>query len=132
LRNIEKMLKKREEIWNLYDRELEGLPIILPKKFDGKGIHARHLYQVLIDDTKTKLTRDEVLNMLITENIGTGVHYIALHLLKYYKERFGFKPEDFPNAKYVSDRILSLPLTAYLTDEDALDVVKALRKIFGR
>jgi dTDP-4-amino-4,6-dideoxygalactose transaminase len=130
LKNIEVMLKRREEIWNLYDNELKNLPIILPKKFDEQGRHARHLYQILIDDTKTKLTRDEILTSLVSENIGTGVHYISLHLLKYYKEKFDFKPEDFPHAKYVSDRILSLPLTPYLTDEDVFDVINALKKIF--
>ena len=181
LKNIEVMLKRREQIWALYDNELKDLPIILPvcnaesnfchsvetchgkslqccnpenidchpEQSEGSKIemfcsaqhnnnnenkhnrHARHLYQILIDDKKTKLTRDEILNMLVAENIGTGVHYISLHLLKYYKERFSFQPTDFPNAKYVSDRILSLPITPYLTDEDVLDVVNALKKIFG-
>ncbi len=130
LKKVNEMLKRREEIWSIYDEELKNLPLILPQKMSQEGIHARHLYQILIDDTKTKMTRDEVLQKMTDLNIGTGVHYRALHLYKFYREKFGFRENDFENAFYVSNRILSIPLTPYLTDKDVFDVINALKIIF--
>jgi len=65
-------------------------------------------------------------------NIGVGVHYIALHLHPYYQETFGYKSGDFTNADWISDRTVSLPLSAKLTDEDVEDVIEAAREIIKR
>ena len=62
-------------------------------------------------------------------NIGVGVHYIALHLHPYYQEAFGYKRGDFPNAEWISDRTVSIPLSPKLTDEDVADVIEAVRRI---
>lgn len=129
LRKIDAYLKRREEIYQRYNEDLRDLPLIIPMDPEPNTTHARHLYPVLVDTTKTKKTRDEILNLLTQENIGTGVHFRALHLHPYYRERFGFQPNDFPNATYISERTLSLPLSAKLTDEDVGDVVEAMRKV---
>jgi dTDP-4-amino-4,6-dideoxygalactose transaminase len=89
------------------------------------------LYTVLLDIDNTKITRDQLLDALIKEKIGTGVHYTALHLHPYYQETYGYKRGDFPNAEFVSDRTLSLPISAKLTDEDVNDVIVALEKILA-
>jgi dTDP-4-amino-4,6-dideoxygalactose transaminase len=75
--------------------------------------------------------RDEVINRLRNENIGTGVHYKALHLQPYFVQRFGFKPDDFPNARFVSDRTLSLPLSTDMTEDDVLDVIAAVHRVIA-
>lgn len=64
-------------------------------------------------------------------NIGTGIHFISLHLHDYYRKTYGLKQDDFPNAKYISDRTISLPLSAKLKDEDVEDVIEAVRKVLG-
>jgi dTDP-4-amino-4,6-dideoxygalactose transaminase len=66
---------------------------------------------------------------LKARNIGTGLHYTAVHEFSYYRNRFGWRPEDFPEAHYVSDRILSLPLFPGLTDADQDDVVTAVHDV---
>jgi dTDP-4-amino-4,6-dideoxygalactose transaminase len=73
--------------------------------------------------------RDTIQQALYEENIGTGIHFIALHLHPYYQETLGYKRSDYPNATYVSDRTISLPLSAKLTDEDVTDVIKAVTKV---
>ncbi len=62
-------------------------------------------------------------------NIGIGVHYIALHLHPYYQKKFGYKKGNFPNAEWISNRTVSLPLTAKLTNKDVDDVIKTVRDI---
>ncbi len=90
--------------------------------------HARHLYTLLADIENAGITRDEVLSSLHRQNIGTGVHYRALHLHPYYRETFDYAPGDFPNAEWISDRTISLPLSPKLTDDDVEDVIAAVRR----
>jgi dTDP-4-amino-4,6-dideoxygalactose transaminase len=60
------------------------------------------------------------------------VHYTALHLHPYYRETFGYQRGDYPNAEYIGDRTLSLPLSAKLTDADVADVIDAVRTVCSR
>ena len=121
---------RRREIWERYDEALAGLPVVRPAPVEVDTIHARHLYTVLVDDRLGK-SRDQVLDELIALRIGTGVHYTALHLHRYYRERWGYQRGDFPNAEYVGDRTLSLPLSPGLADADVNDVIAAVRTVCG-
>jgi dTDP-4-amino-4,6-dideoxygalactose transaminase len=87
------------------------------------------LYTLLLDIDRLKITRDRFLNEMTGQNIGVGVHYIALHLHPYYQQTYGYKKGDFPNAEWISDRTVSLPLSAKLTDDDVEDVIEAVRKV---
>ena len=70
-----------------------------------------------------------VLEALQAENIGTGVHYRAVHLHPYYRDTFGYRPETFPHAEFLSQRTLSIPFSTRLTEEDARDVIDGVRKV---
>lgn len=129
LARVEENLKRRKQIWNYYNKEFADLPLSTPHLPKENIRHACHLYTVLIDLEYVKVDRDTIQKALFYENIGTGIHYISLHLHSYYKRTYGFREEDFPNAKFVSDRTLSLPFSPKLTDDDVEDVVKAVRKV---
>lgn len=132
LSKVEKFYERRKEIWVRYNNELAELPLILPAPLETENRHALHLYTVLVDTDKTNISRDEVLSELHKRNIGTGVHYRAVHLHPYYRDTFGYKPDDFPNSNFISERTLSIPLSAKLTDEDVTDVIEALKEIFNK
>ena len=87
------------------------------------------MYTILIRPEMLKIDRNQFIEALKAENIGTGIHFVALHLHKYYRDTFGFRRGDFPNAEFISDRTISLPLSAKLKDEDVEDVIKAAKKI---
>ncbi len=129
-RKLEKFYERRSQLWNYYHNELKGLPLILPVEPEKNTRHGFHLFILMLDLNKTPLTRDQVINKLHSMKIGTGVHYIALHLHPYYQEALGYRNGDFPNAEYISERTFSIPFSAKLTDEDAKDVVSALKSIF--
>ena len=82
----------------------------------------------LLDLDRLSASRDDVLLALHHEKIGTGVHYRALHLHPYYRDAFGYARGDFPNAEWISDRTLSLPLSPKLTDEDVESVIAAVKR----
>jgi len=130
LERLEKNFEKRKEIWNIYNKAFEDLPLAIPSE-DKDTVHARHLYTLLLDIEKLKISRDEFMNALQRENIGTGVHYISLHLQPYYKETFGFNENDFPNSAYISKRTVSIPFSAKLTEIDVQDVIDATTKVIN-
>lgn len=131
LPRIEKYWKRRQEIWDRYNEAFQDLPVFTPKSIESNTRHAYHLYTLLLDIDNLKITRDQFLDEMTKQNIGVGVHYIALHLHPYYQNTYGYKRGDFPNAEWISDRTVSLPLSAKLTDEDVEDVIKAVRLIIG-
>jgi len=128
LERISKNFERRKEIWNIYNKAFENLPFDTPLE-EKDTVHARHLYTLLLDLDKLKISRDEFMSALRRENIGTGVHYISLHLQPYYKETFGHREDDFPNASYISERTISIPFSAKLSEQDVQDVIEAVTKV---
>ena len=129
MKRIDKYLNRREQIWEMYDNAFADLPVFTPPPPEPDTVHARHLYTLLIDSDRIQMTRDEAQQRLYEMNIGTGIHFISLHLHEYYRKTFGFQPNDFANAKFISDRTISLPLSAKLTDQDVGDVIDAVRAV---
>ena len=124
-------LRRRNEIWSIYNHALVDLPIDLPADDEPDTVHARHLYTLMIDEERCGLSRDQFMARLHTFNIGTGVHYLGVHLHPYYRDRFGYRPEDFPNATWLSERTVSIPLSPKLSDADVADVIVAIRSTLG-
>ena len=131
-KRLEAGLVRREQIWNQYDEAFRDLPLTTPAPPEPDTRHARHLYTILVKLEDLKADRDTIQQALFEENIGTGIHYISLHLHQYYRKRYQFKPDDFPNAWFVSERTISLPLSTKLTDQDVQDVIDAVKKVLGR
>ena len=126
--------------WEIRDRHYKryldafaDLPeLILPQEDQRPGMrHARHLFVVLLDLDALSVTRDEFAQALRSAQVGTGVHFTALHLHPFYRERFGFQRGDFPLAEWVGERTLSLPLSAKLTDDQVERVVATVRTTIG-
>jgi len=129
LARVEAYRKRRQEIWNQYEEAFADLPLGLPADPDPDTRHALHLYTILIDQEKTGISRDAFLGAMTTQNIGVGVHYQSIPEHPYYQERFGWKPENYPNAMRIGRQTVSLPISAKLTDQEREDVVLAVRKI---
>ncbi len=132
LGRVEQSLVRRNEIWQRYDEAFADLPLELPLPEEPDTVHARHLYAINVDNERCGMSRDEFMHRLQLLNIGTGVHYMGVHLHRYYRERFGFRPEDFPNATWISERTVSLPLSPKLSDDDVGDVIDAVRQVAGK
>jgi len=72
------------------------------------------------------------LSELKTSNIGTSVHFIPVHLHPYYRDKYGYKAEDFPVAYREYQRIVSLPLYPRMSDQDVEDVIEAVADVVRR
>lgn len=129
LKRINKYWQKRRRIWQQYNEAFKDLPVFIPVPVETSTKHAYHLYTLLLDIDNLKITRDEFLEEMTKRKIGLGVHYIALHLHPFYQKAFGYKQGDFPNAEWISQRTVSLPLSPKLTNQDVDDVIKAVKEI---
>jgi len=129
LNKIEQNWQRRQTIWNFYHDELKDLPITLPSTIETNTKHAYHLYTILIDEKRAGITRDEFLNKMQSENIGTGVHYLSVPEHPYYQRTYGWKPEEYPNAMSIGRQTVSLPLSPKLTDKEIQAVTEAVKRI---
>ena len=125
-------LRRREEIWRQYDEAFAGLPITTPPAAEPDTVHARHLYTILVDREASGVHRDTFMQRLHERGIGTGIHYMGVHLHEFYRERFGYTPEQFPAATWVSERTVSLPLSPHLGEEEVDRVITGVRAALGR
>jgi dTDP-4-amino-4,6-dideoxygalactose transaminase len=127
---IDRHLSRRRAIAERYDEGLDGLPL---ERFDpppAGTTHAHHLYTVLIDPRAGR-SRDDVAARLASVGIATSVHFPAVHLHGFYRERFGGRDGQCPHAERVAAEILSLPLSPALTDPQVDAVIGAMRDVWG-
>ena len=132
LARVTENLKRRNEIWHRYNEAFADLPLGLPACDEPETVHARHLYTLMVDEERCGISRDEFMQKLHQLNIGTGVHYLGVHLHPYYRERFGYSEQDFPNATWISERTVSIPLSPRLSNTDVEDVVAAVSAVVKR
>jgi dTDP-4-amino-4,6-dideoxygalactose transaminase len=127
---IDRHLARRTEIWERYDAAFATLPFASFAPLPAGSLHARHLYTVLVDESAGS-TRDELAEALLGEGVASSVHFPAVHLHRFYAERYGFSRGQFPAAERIADTVLSLPLSPALGDEDVDRVIRAVRAVYG-
>ena len=132
LPRVDRYWQRRQAIWNRYNDAFKDLPVFTPADVGPDTRHAYHLYTLLLDIDMLKMSRDDFLDEMTKRNIGVGVHYIALHLHPYYQKAFGYKHGDFPNAEWISERTVSLPLSAKLRDGDVERVIREVKSTLSR
>jgi dTDP-4-amino-4,6-dideoxygalactose transaminase len=121
----------RERHVAAYDEAVAELDGIEPLARDPRDVHALHLYVVRIEAGHAGATRDEYQRALADEQIGTSIHFLPVHRLAWYRERFpGQRP--LPVAERAGDEVLSLPLSPAHSDDDVQDAIAALRRVHAR
>ena len=133
LKRLDEFIEKRDMLARRYLDHFKSMDAITPLAIpEGQIRHAFHLFIVRLDTDKTGITRDLFMEELKKRNIGTGLHFRAAHLQKYYRETYGFKPGMLPATEWNSDRIFSLPLFPDMTAGDVDDVVATIKEVLCR
>lgn len=129
LARLDDQLAARRRLRTAYDAAFAAWPeLTLPaERPDCRS--AWHIYPVRLRADRVRAPRDEILRALRAENIGATVHYTPVHLLPYYRERFGYARGLCPRAEAAAAASITLPLFPRMTDDDIADVVRALRKV---
>jgi dTDP-4-amino-4,6-dideoxygalactose transaminase len=121
--------ERRLAIVERYRAGLAGCDAVeLPVQRADVG-HAWHLYPIRLDLDLLAIDRARFIEELAARNIGASVHFIPVHEHPYYRDRYGFEPNDLPVAHAAYERLVSLPIHPRLTDADVDDVVEAIHDI---
>ncbi len=131
LDRLEEHTEIRARQFALYDEGVADLEGITPLARDPRDTHALHLYAVRIDPEAAGATRDEYQRALTEERIATSIHFLPVHRLTWFRERYPEQPR-LPVAERAGDEVLSLPLSPAHADEDILDAIDALRRVHSR
>jgi dTDP-4-amino-4,6-dideoxygalactose transaminase len=127
LKRADEFWKKRQRIAELYDRGfVDFREVRRPAVREGVQ-HAWHLYVIQLELERLRIGRNEFIEALKEQKIGTSVHFIPLHLHPFYKRAFGYQPTDFPQATAAFDRIISLPIFPKMSDSQVERVIDAVR-----
>lgn len=130
LARVDELNRKRAALAIRYRELLSDIDEILPLSVPPDTTrHAWHLFIVRLDMDRAGLSRDDFMAELKKRNIGTGLHFRAVHLQKYYTESMDMRRGMLPNTEWNSDRICSLPLFPDMTFEDVDDVVEAIKEV---
>ena len=126
LSKVDRHREIRERHVAAYDAAVAELDGIAPLARDPRDLHALHLYVVRVDADRAGATRDEYQRALVVENVGTSIHFLPVHRLTWYRERY---PVSLPVAERAGAEVLSLPLSPAHSDEDVEDAIAALRRV---
>ncbi len=138
LRKLDEYNAVRERYAEIYFRELQDLPgIRLPRwygayfeKLRNQGFrNAWHLFVMMVDETRLTIERGAFIEQLKQRGIGTSVHFIPLHLQPYYRQKYGYRPGDFPRAEGVYQQMISLPLYPRLSEAQLGYIIESIRHI---
>jgi UDP-4-amino-4-deoxy-L-arabinose-oxoglutarate aminotransferase len=130
LKRIDILQKSREKIAKIYLSYLPDIPGITIQKAEAFNTrNSWHIFPVLIDTNYFKFTRDQFREELMNKNIGTGLHFIPVHLLTYYKSKLCLKTNHLKHTEEIGDRIISLPLFPDMSIQDAYYVIDAIESI---
>jgi dTDP-4-amino-4,6-dideoxygalactose transaminase len=129
LEKLAGFLARRKELASLYDEAFSDMEELSTLSVLSEVTHARHIYPILLNLERLRIDRAQFIDELRTENIGTTVNFVPVHMHPYYRDTYGYKSGDFPVAEDAYLRLISLPLYPRMTTGDARDVIEAVKKI---
>jgi dTDP-4-amino-4,6-dideoxygalactose transaminase len=125
LAKAQDFLLQRTRIARRYREAFAGLDFLeLPTDAEN---HAWHLFVIHVVTDKLSVDRDAFADELMRRGIGISVHFIPLHLMSYYRQKYGLKPESFPRALESFRTCISLPLSPSLSGEEVERVITAVK-----
>ncbi|MDZ4769762.1 MAG: DegT/DnrJ/EryC1/StrS family aminotransferase [Chloroflexota bacterium] len=132
LDKLDMMYTRRVEIANTFDQAFAGHPALVTPAKSPDSTHPYHLYILRLNLEALTVDRADFIEALRAANIGASVHWIPLHMMSYYVQTYGYKPEDFPIAAEEGMRCISLPIYSRMSGGDVEDVIGAVMDIANR
>ena len=125
LKKLDRFIETRRKYVKIYNEEFDKIEGIITPHEEPDVKHVYHLYPMLLE----KFDRNEFIQRMTEKGIGCSVHFIPLHLHPFYRDKFGFKNGDFPNAEWVYEKEVSLPLYPKMSEDDVWRVIGAVKEI---
>jgi dTDP-4-amino-4,6-dideoxygalactose transaminase len=129
LKKLPAFQKRRREVVQAYNLAFQDIPELELPVERPEVESAWHLYVVRLNLDRLSIDRASYIEELRARKIGTSVHFIPLHLHPYYRDKYGYRPEDFPIAYGSYQRIVTLPLHPRLSEEDVARIIGAVKEV---
>jgi len=129
LGKLDQFIEERNHWASYYTKELADIPWLKTPEFTSNYSHGWQSFVTMVDEDKAPKSRNDLMEYLQLKGISTRPGTHAVHMLNFYKEKFGIKPEDFPEAKKANDFSMAIPLHNRMVKEDYEYVVDALRAV---
>ena len=129
LRKLPQFQARRQEIVRRYNEAFSQFEELQTPVERPEVESAWHLYAPRLNLDRLTIDRAHFIQELKARNIGTSVHFIPIHLHPYYRDKYGYKPQDFPVAYENYLRLVSLPLNLRVSDQDVEDVIEAVTDV---
>ncbi|MCR9198198.1 MAG: DegT/DnrJ/EryC1/StrS family aminotransferase [Planctomycetaceae bacterium] len=129
LNRFESMQQRRADIVARYQLAFGGNAALQTPVTRDHVTHAWHLYVIRLNEGELTIDRNQFIEEINGRNIGTSVHFIPIHIHSYYARKYGWQPDDFPVALSNYGRMLSLPLSPRMSDQDVEDVIDAVAAV---
>lgn len=121
----------RRRLAETYSAALADLPVLLPHQPQAADNHCWHLYVLRLTDD-APIDRDTLITKLRDAGIGCSVHYMPLHKMTYWRDRYDLKSQHFPMANQIFDSCLSLPLFPTMSEAEQFYVIDQLRELLEK
>lgn len=132
LRRFQQMQDRRADIVAQYNRAFAPIAAFQTPVTRAHVSNAWHLYVLRLNEAELTIDRDQFIQEMAARNIGTSVHFIPIHYHSFYRNKYGYQPGCFPVAEQAFHRMLSLPLSPSMSDQDVQDVTDAVLDIHAR
>ncbi|MBE0542918.1 MAG: DegT/DnrJ/EryC1/StrS family aminotransferase [Verrucomicrobia bacterium] len=132
LRKADRFHQRRTEIARQYHARLGNLEEVILPKVQSSRIHSWHLFALRLQVEKLRIDRAGFISELQQRGIGTSVHWMPLHMHPYYRESYGYKPQDFPVAGSLYPGIITLPLYPDMSENDVRHVCDSIKQIIAQ
>jgi dTDP-4-amino-4,6-dideoxygalactose transaminase len=129
LAKLDRFIDERDRWASWYMEQLAGIPWLRMPQRPADGKHAWQAFVTTVDPARAPLPRNQIMEQLQQQGIATRPGTHAVHLLGYYRERFGLQPDDLPGARDCDANTMAIPLHNRMGAEDYAYVVEALRAI---
>lgn len=129
LARAEEMRRERESIAQRYIEALSDVSEIRLPHEDVNRIHAWHLFPIRLQLQRLSISRNTFMEKLKQSGVGCSMHWRPLHLHPYYRDKFGWRPEDFPVATSVWKQLISLPIFQGMHDGEVEHVIETVKNL---
>ena len=129
LRKADRFHRRRTELAGLYGESLKEVEEIILPQVQPNRIHSWHLYVIRLKLDRLKIDRARFITELTQRGVGTSVHWLPLHMHPYYRETYGYAPEDLPAACSLYPEIITLPIYPDMTGDDVAYVCNSIKDI---
>ena len=129
LKKLDSFIHERSKWANYYEQQLSLIEWLKTPSFTSDFKHGWQSYVLLIDEEKSPITRNQIMEKLQELGISTRPGTHAVHMLGFYANRYKMLPSDFPGAQIANDKSISIPLHNRMVKEDYQYIVNAIKSI---